>query len=350
MKASTTGDFSGCRSAVNHCDLFSRMVATVVLEPEVATTSTARRPTWGHRPALDGLRAVAVGLVIAFHVDLPVAAGGFVGVDLFFVLSGFVVTNVIWVELSTSNSLRLRRFYARRMRRLTPAALALVVGTALMYVLVAPLVERLSLVSDAQAALLYVANWHALAESTDYFESTTAPSPFLHFWSLAIEEQFYLLFPVLMVLLWKASRRLGTQRLIPWAIGILIAASLSLQLYWATRGANEAYYRTDARLYQLLAGALLAILIVRSRRLRLSRWFASLGLVGLAGLVILSSSAISATPSIRGSLRPCAHSQSSVGSNSARDRYSTMVSNDRRSSTSARSATESTCGTGPSSW
>jgi peptidoglycan/LPS O-acetylase OafA/YrhL len=261
-----------------------------------------RRRSWGYRPALDGLRAIAVALVIAFHVDLELFEGGFIGVDLFFVLSGFVVTNVIWTEFLTHGRLELRRFYARRMRRLTPAALACVVGTALLFLLIAPLFGRLSLVDDAKSALLYFANWNALSNSTDYFEAATDPSPFIHFWSLSIEEQFYVFFPLLMIGLWRLASSQRRPWVVPAGLAVLIACSVFLQLYWASRGTSLAYYRTDARLYQLLAGALLAIVIAQSHRLKLSPRFHLIATAGIAALVIAATSALGVSPSTRGFL------------------------------------------------
>ena len=174
------------------------------------------------------MRTLAVYLVVLFHAGLGWIDGGFIGVDLFFVLSGFLVTIVIVSEIDRTGTLRLSSFYARRVRRLLPAAAVVVVATAFVYVLVAPVSERLSLVRDAQSALLYVANWNFLAQSGDYFAADADKSPFLHFWSLAIEEQYYVFFPVLLLLLTRRGRR--------WTVGVLAAlcaASVLAQLVWA---------------------------------------------------------------------------------------------------------------------
>lgn len=279
--------------------------ATPQTRSSTSTEKADGRP-WGYRPGLDGLRAVAVFLVIAFHADLTLFEGGFIGVDLFFVLSGFVVTNVIWIEFATTGQLELRRFYARRMRRLTPAAITCVVGTSVLFLLIVPLFARLSFVDDAKSALLYYANWNALANSTDYFEAAADPSPFIHFWSLSIEEQFYAFFPLLMIGLWRVARSRGRPWIIPAGLAALIAASVALQVYWSGRGTNLAYYRTDARLYQLLAGALLAIVIAQGHRLRVSANFHLLALAGMATLILSASSAIDVTPSTRGFLATAA--------------------------------------------
>ena len=261
---------------------------------------------WGYRPALDGLRAVAVYLVIAFHAEVFLFRGGFIGVDLFFVLSGFVVTNVLWSELESTGTVRLRQFYARRLRRLTPAALVCVVGTALALLLVASLPERLDVLDDARAALLYFANWHFLGESTDYFAAAENPSPLLHFWSLAIEEQFYALFPLTLLGLHRLGRRVSRPMVVPAGLATIAAASLLAQLFWSNRDSAWAYYGTDARLYQLLAGCLFAVAMRRFLRIRTHPLFGGLAVVGLALLLIGATNHVDITPSVRGMLAAAA--------------------------------------------
>src|SRR3954453_8583087 len=119
----------------------------------------ATRQTWSYRPALDGVRAVAVYLVVFFHSGLSAVGGGFIGVDVFFVLSGFLITNVLLNDVDECGRIRFGRFYARRIRRLLPAALAVIAATCLLFLALTSVVRRLPLVRDAQSALLYVANW-----------------------------------------------------------------------------------------------------------------------------------------------------------------------------------------------
>ena len=258
---------------------------------------------WTYRPQLDGLRSVAVYLVLVFHCGVAAVAGGFIGVDVFFVLSGFLVTNVMLEEIRSTGTLSLGGFYARRVRRLLPAAVLVVVATCLAFVVVTSLTQRLEIVGDARAALLYVANWHFLGQSNDYFAQEESASPFLHFWSLAIEEQFYVVFPILLLLLARrARRRLRTTALVVGALGLL---SLGLQLFWMSADANHAYYGTDARLYQLLAGALLAVVLVARPRLPEQRWgsapVAGAGaVVGVLGLAVLGSGLLDVAPGWRG--------------------------------------------------
>ncbi len=220
--------------------------------------------TWSYRPALDGARTLAVYLVVLFHAGLAWADGGFIGVDLFFVLSGFLVSTILYGELAEGGRLDLVRFYDRRVRRLLPAAVVLVIVVSLVGVLVLSAADRGPMAGDAQAALLYYANWHFMAQSNDYFGSTVVDSSlFLHFWSLSIEEQFYFVFPVLLVLLHRVDRR--WRHATPTVLASMLVASLVLQRWWASQDANHAYYGTETRFYQLLAGVLLALWLHRRR-------------------------------------------------------------------------------------
>ena len=254
---------------------------------------------WSYRPDLDGLRSVAVYLVLLFHAGLGHFDGGFIGVDLFFVISGFVVTNVLLTEIDETGRLDLGRFYARRVRRLLPAAVTVIVATALVFLLVTPVVRRLTLVTDAQSALLYVANWNFLFKDTDYFAAAVEESPYLHFWSLAIEEQFYLLFPVLLLFLVRRTR--GRAWALPAALGGVLLLSVASQLVWGQINPTWAYYGTDARLYQLMAGAVLAV-VLRRGLLRLPRPALShaAALAGLAGVLVLGTGLVETTPTWRG--------------------------------------------------
>ena len=213
--------------------------------------------SWSHRPALDGLRTLAVYLVVLFHCGVGLFDGGFLGVDLFFVLSGFLVSSILLDEVETTGRLRLGRFYGRRVRRLLPAAVVVVVATSAVFLLLSSTVKRLPWVGDAQASLLYVANWRFLFQSNDYFAADIDRSPFLHFWSLSIEEQFYFVFPLLLLLLVKLRRR-WRPALVAGVVGLALL-SIGAQLYWAAVDAGHAYYGTDARIYQLLVGVIAAM-------------------------------------------------------------------------------------------
>lgn len=211
--------------------------------------------SWSYRPALDGLRMLSMYLIVLYHAGVPWLRGSFVAVDLFFILSGFLVTQVLLSEFDRDGRIRLPRFYARRVRRLLPAALVAIVGTALVFLLIASVVRRMAIIGDAQAALLYVANWRYLLQANDYFAADGDASPFLHYWTLSIEEQFYLVFPVIVLLLVRSRRRWA----LPAGLAVLLGLSVAAQVYWGVVDEIHAYYGTDARVYQLLAGALLAV-------------------------------------------------------------------------------------------
>jgi len=164
-----------------------------------ATQTRARStaaPAAHYRPQLDGLRAVAVYLVVAYHAGIHGFSGGFIGVDLFFVLSGYLVTQLLLRDFRAAEHIGFRRFYARRVRRLLPAAFATLLIAAAAYTAVAAPAEVNAARGGFRAAFLYVANWHFIAQSNDYFAPDVNTNPVVHFWSLAVEEQFYVCWPL----------------------------------------------------------------------------------------------------------------------------------------------------------
>jgi len=207
---------------------------------------------------------VAVCLVLLFHSGVGTFPGGFIGVDLFFVLSGFLVSSILLDEAHVRGTVDVPGFFARRVRRLLPAAVVVVAATSLVSVLTSTVVARAPWVRDGQSALLYVSNWRFLLQSGDYFAADIDKSPFLHFWSLSVEEQFYGLFPLLLLVLLgrRAGRGLG---LVGGVVTLGTAASVVAQIYWGNHDPNRAYYATDTRVYQLLAGVLAALVWRRLR-------------------------------------------------------------------------------------
>ncbi|TMK82755.1 MAG: acyltransferase, partial [Actinobacteria bacterium] len=157
-------------------------------------------------PALDGIRAIAVIAVLLYHADLLWAPGGFLGVEVFFVLSGFLITALLWSELVASGGLGFRGFWFRRARRLLPALFGLLLVTLAAFLIGWPH-EIAAIRGDVAAAFTYSSNWYLIGVNRSYFQTVGRPSPFGHLWSLAIEEQFYLLWPLALVLLYKVVRR-----------------------------------------------------------------------------------------------------------------------------------------------
>ncbi len=216
---------------------------------------------WEYRPYLDGLRAVAVYLVVAFHAGSHRLNGGFVGVDIFFVLSGYLVTQLLTRDLLNDGRIRLPRFYARRYRRLLPAAFVTLLVTSAVYAAIASPAEVLNAVGGVRAAFLYVANWFFVSQSSNYFAADINASPVIHFWSLAVEEQFYAIWPLLLGGMYLVTRRAGPRQWQVVRIMIAVGAVISLAAAWhlAVTDLNRAYYGTDTRAYQLLAGAFIAV-------------------------------------------------------------------------------------------
>jgi peptidoglycan/LPS O-acetylase OafA/YrhL len=226
--------------------------------------SAAPRSTY--LPAIDGLRAFAVGAVLLFHSDH--LSGGFLGVDTFFVLSGFLITRQMLHEVDREDRVSLRAFWSRRARRLLPALLLLLGVLVIVANMFGIAAERINIRNDAPWALGFALNWHHIAASADYWTATASPSPLTHLWSLAVEEQFYLLWPLVIVLLvWRRANR--ERRVL---IGSVIGAALSFALMAAVfdpAATTRAYEGTDTRIGALLVGALCATTIVRDANERL---------------------------------------------------------------------------------
>ena len=269
-----------------------------MLQPETGNIASSR--TSQYRPYLDGLRCVAVYLVVAFHAELGIFRGGFIGVDIFFVLSGFLVTRILLRELSRNERVDLPQFYARRFRRILPAAAATLVITGVAYAAIATPAQALDVLGGFRAAFLYVANWHFISQSTDYFAPAVAASPVLHFWSLAVEEQFYFVWPLLLTALYLVARRAGRHnwKVIRSVVAVGMVASVVAAIHISATNLDRAYYGTDTRAYQLFAGALLAmtpqIFRFGSRFPRVARGVAASALLGLlaVGTSILDVNAI----------------------------------------------------------
>src|SRR5271170_5392738 len=167
------------------------------------------RPTMGHIRGLHGIRALSVLAIIALHTGLNSVPGGFYGVDSFFVLSGFLITSLLVREWSGTGTIRLRRFWAGRARRLLPALFLLIAVIGIVLAVVPAVLATPNILGDALSTMFYVSNWYSIHAGVTYFSLSTQPSPLLHTWSLAIEEQFYLVWPlvVLGVLTLGTTRR-----------------------------------------------------------------------------------------------------------------------------------------------
>ena len=241
----------------------------------------ARHGRSGYEPGLDGLRALAVAAVLAFHDHR--LRGGFLGVSTFFTLSGFLITRLLLAEWHGANHISLRRFYTRRIRRLLPAALlGLVVAAAVAVVLHDARTSR-AFGFDSLGAVANVANWRFLWSGRAYADLFAAPSPLQHYWSLSVEEQFYLvLAPVIAGVLFLSR---GRRVVIAALLGGLAALSFLDGWLSVAHGVDRAYYGTDTRALEFLVGSLLAVAMARRTLGRgASRVAATLGPVALIGL------------------------------------------------------------------
>jgi peptidoglycan/LPS O-acetylase OafA/YrhL len=228
--------------------------------------------------ALDGLRGLAVVAVLCFHAELTHASGGFLGVSAFFTLSGFLITTLLLRERQASGSVRLSAFWARRARRLLPAATVALAGVLLYGMTVATDDQLRNLRGDMLSAIAYVTNWHFYFDGQDYSKVFSAPSPVLHFWSLAIEEQFYLLFPIVVVLALRFGR--GRRAALAVAGAALLTTSVAFTLAFSD-DPTRVYYGTDTRTGELMVGVLLAVAC--------SRWSAP---ATRAGRAVLSGAGV----------------------------------------------------------
>jgi peptidoglycan/LPS O-acetylase OafA/YrhL len=247
--------------------------------------ATRTGPHLAYRPGLDGLRALAVIGVFLYHAKpradgSPWLPGGFLGVDLFFVLSGYLITSLLLVEWDARNRIDLRRFWARRARRLFPA-LVVVVLAALILSSIFARNDLAKTRGDAVSSLLYYTNWHLILANHSYFARMGSPSLLQHLWSLAVEEQFYVIWPLLLV---PGLVLVGRKRLPMLVItGIAGSALLMWILYNPHRDPSRVYYGTDTRAFLLLMGILLALVWPAIERLR--RALPLLELLGIAALV-----------------------------------------------------------------
>jgi peptidoglycan/LPS O-acetylase OafA/YrhL len=239
-------------------------------------------------PALDGLRAIAVVAVLFYHAEMPWMPGGFLGVEVFFVISGYLITGLLLAEWRKTGRINLPQFWLRRARRLLPAVFALLIAALAFAVVFLP-TEVASLRGDALAAAFYVSNWWQVFSHKSYFEAIGRPSLLRHLWSLAVEEQFYVVWPVLLalVLRWLHPRRMALLAVL--AVAGAIASSLWMAyLYHPDVDPSRVYYGTDTRAAGFLIGAALAMLLspgVSAAKAGRARWlWAVLGVLSLVGL------------------------------------------------------------------
>ena len=221
---------------------------------------------------IQGLRALAALLVTIFHARL--VPGGFIGVDIFYVISGYLITGLILREIEQTGSLDLNAFYQRRIKRLLPTSVFVLFITAIVGMFVLPAITRDALGRDLFAAAAYISNYLFAWWQNDYQNLNATPSPFIHYWSLAVEEQFYVVWPILLLLLARYGRRA-----IFWGISITTVLSLLLSVYQTQTSPIWAFYSLPTRAWELGVGALLLFVPEKVWRNRFIPW---LGVIGIA--------------------------------------------------------------------
>jgi peptidoglycan/LPS O-acetylase OafA/YrhL len=238
-------------------------------------------PRGKFRPDIEGLRAVAVVAVVLYHAEVPGIGGGFVGVDVFFVISGFLITGLLWRETEATNSVRLRRFYGARARRLLPAAAVVGVAILICAAVLLPLGQAGVVFTDGIASALYVSNYWTILQDFSYFNVAghLPPSPFLHYWSLGVEEQFYLVWPLVV--------RFVSRKWLERICLLLFVLAPVTHFFMDSQGNSVgAYVFTGSRLNTLATGALLAVIF--RDQVRWQKWMRHASTVGWgAGAICL---------------------------------------------------------------
>lgn len=244
-------------------------------------TGNQIRQQSGYRPDIEGLRGIAVGLVVFYHASTRLLHGGFLGVDVFFVISGYLITGLLLREIEQTGRLSLAGFYARRARRLLPSSALVFLATILACTLFLSPLQQFRLGHSGSHTALYVSNFWFLRQSTNYFAPSIAGNPFLHTWSLAVEEQFYLVWPAVVLV---GARGLRSRRALFGLMIFLFGASLALSLWFTARLAPWAFFNPLARAWEFAVGGI-ALLLTPWQLPLSSRWRAVPGWLGLAAIL-----------------------------------------------------------------
>lgn len=256
------------------------------------------------RPDIEGLRGVAVLAVVLFHCYVPAVRGGFIGVDVFFVISGFLITGLLWREVRTSGTIKLSRFFGARARRLLPAAATVGIVTAIASVVLLNPLQVKSVIGDGIASALYVGNYRFALQGVNYQIAYNPPSPFQHYWSLGVEEQFYLVWPAMIIGTAWLARPIGpraqpgvARSAIPY---LLVLAAVSCSSFAVSLAATHlapsvAFFSLPTRAWELGVGGLVAFTTPLWKRLPVP-WAATAGWSGLALIVLASNRIGAATP------------------------------------------------------
>lgn len=240
------------------------------------------------RPDIEGLRALAVGLVVLSHAGVRAVEGGYIGVDVFFVVSGFLITGLLVRERKTTGRLSMAGFYARRARRILPAASLVLILTVLASYEWLGFVRGNVIAEDGKWAALFAANLRFASEGTQYLNLTAPPSPLQHYWSLAVEEQFYLVWPLLLLTVATIAPRLSLLTKLAAVLALIIAASFAWSILQTRTDPAWAFFSPLTRAWELALGSFLAVGEPHLRRLpaRIGPWLGWAGLAAVAGAAL----------------------------------------------------------------
>lgn len=256
--------------------------------------------TAGFRPEIQALRALAVSLVIVFHLWPGRLTGGYVGVDVFFVISGFLITAHLLKEADLTGRVKLSEFYARRIRRLLPAALVVLAVTLVATLIYVPTALWRQFLAEIGASAIYIVNWVLAANAVDYFAAENTASPVQHYWSLSVEEQFYIVWPLLIIGVYWATRRLERNpkhAVLAGVFALVFIVSLIVSIVGAETNQSFTYFATTAHAWEFAAGGLLAIAGLRTHAIvdRFTQWrgaTASRALLSWLGFIAIVASAL----------------------------------------------------------
>lgn len=266
--------------------------------PPATTAAASALDRRGHdlnfRSDIEGLRAVAVILVVLYHAGVHGLSGGFVGVDVFFVISGFLITSLLLKEHENPKyrSISLPNFYARRARRILPAAMLVIILTVFGSYFLQNELEYIPVVSAAKWAAFFSANFHFALVRASYFNPTLVPSPLLHFWSLAVEEQFYVVWPLLIIIVGASLKRFAFRQRVLALAGSVAVASFVWSVIQVSADPQWAYYSPFTRAWELAVGGLAAVLVPQISKIPRATGCA----VAFAGLVAIGLAATFYSP------------------------------------------------------
>lgn len=259
-------------------------------DPTKTTSSDTHPNNLPYRKDVQGLRALAILLVIAAHAKIPGLAGGFIGVDVFFVISGYLITGLLFKELTTNNQINFIRFYARRLKRLLPALALVVIASALFAYKLLPFTEQLPQATSAAAAIFWVSNIQFAFHDLDYFGSQADQNIYLHTWSLGVEEQFYLVWPLLLALVFRATKgKISSRTALVTTLGIIGIASFIACIVQTAQDAGLAFYLPLFRAWQFCAGGLVFLL---TDKIGPNRNIFKVTSISISGLLLIIGSAI----------------------------------------------------------